>query len=51
MNNNLKKILEKESKFTNEEFKKMLTSIEDKIFDDVKLYIYDKIDYYNKFLK
>ena len=51
MNNNLIKILEKETKFTDEEFKKMLTSIEDKIFNEVKLYIYDKIDYCDECLK
>ena len=53
MNNNLIKILEKETKFTDEEYKKMLSSIEDKIiiFNEVKLYIYDKIDYCDKCLE
>ena len=51
MNDNLIKILEKESKFTDEEFKKMLGSIENKIFNEVKLYIFDKIDYCDQCLK
>ena len=50
MNNKLIKIFEKEV-FTDEDYKKILSSIDDKIFNEVKLFIYDKIDYFNECLK
>ena len=51
MNSNLIKIFEKETNFTDEDFKKILYSIDDNIFNEVKLYIYDKIDYFEDCLK
>ena len=51
MNNKLIKIFEKETKFTDEDYKKILRSIDDKIFNEVKLFIYNKIDYFNECLK
>ena len=51
MNIKLIKIFEKETNFKDEDYRKILFSIEDKIFNEVKLYIYDKIDYFNECLK
>ena len=51
MNNNLIDFFEKESKFIEEDYKEILNSINDNIFNEVKLYIYDKIDYFDECLK
>ena len=50
-NSNLIKIFEKEKNFTEENYKKILYSIDDTIFNEVKLFIYDKIDYFDDCLK
>ena len=51
INNNLIKLFERESKFTEEDYKKILSSIKDPIFNEVKLYLYDKVDYFDECLK
>lgn len=51
MNNNIKNLIEKETDFNIEDFKKILYSINDKIFNPVKLYLFDKIDYFDDCLK
>ena len=51
LNSNLIKIFEKEKNFTEEDFKKILYSIDDIIFNEAKLYIYDKIDFFDDCLK
>ena len=51
MNNNLIKLFEKETKFTEEDYKKILSSIKEPIFNEVKLYLFDKIDYFDECLK
>ena len=51
MNNNLIKLFEKETKFTEEDYKKILSSIKDPIFNEVKLYLFDKIDFSDECLK
>ena len=44
MNQNLIQIIAKESKFNEDDFKLILDSIKDKDFDDLKLYLYDRLD-------
>ena len=51
MNNNLIKLLEKEKEFNTEDFKNILESISDNIFNEVKLFLFDKIDYFDECLK
>ena len=51
MNNNLIKLFEKEADFNDEDFKTILFSINDNIFNELKLYLYDKINYFQDCLK
>ena len=51
MNNNLIKLFEKEKDFIEEDFKQILYSINDNIFDELKLYLFDKIHYFDECLK
>ena len=44
MNKNLIQIITKEPKFNEDDFKIILDSIKDKGFDDLKLYLYDRLD-------
>ena len=51
MNMNLIKIFEKEKEFNTQDFKNILSKITDNNFNEVKLFIYDKIDYFDECLK
>ena len=51
MKKNLIKLFENEDKFSEEDYKKILSSINNKIFSELKLFLYDKIDYFEECLK
>ena len=51
MNDNLINFFEKEQQFVEEDYKEILNSINDNIFNELKLYIYDRIDYFDECLR
>ena len=51
LNNNLIKILENEKKFNDNDLKNVLFSIKDNLFNELKLFLYDKLFYFDDYLK
>ena len=51
LTNNLIKQFGKETDFTEDNFKTILYSINDELFNELKLFLYDKIDYFEDCLK
>ncbi len=50
MNNNLIKMIDKEKNFNEDDFKGILESIQDNNFNDLKLFLYDKLDDFKQYL-
>ena len=49
-NNNLIKMIDKEKNFNEDDFKGILESIQDNNFNDLKLFLYDKLDDFKQYL-